>query len=98
MNVIGWKIFYDDYSTYSSKDGPWEKAPTDGVLFVIEFFDNGTKDIHQGNDYYILEDDTIYATGDLGPLLRKWGKIKFGRWTNRKLLTMIQDIANKSEL
>lgn len=32
---IKWKIFYHDGSSFSSDDGPPEKAPRDGVLAVI---------------------------------------------------------------
>lgn len=78
-----WAIYYDDGSIFDSDDGAWLDAPADGVLFVIE--KHGDRIItHSGSDYYALIDgDTVSATFDIGPLLRKWG-VKFGRWTSHK--------------
>jgi len=81
--MMRWLIFYDDGSRFSSDDGEWKDAPTDGVLFVLEQV--GDRIVtHSGSDHYIqLEDGGIVCTEDLGPLLRKWG-VKFGRWTSIK--------------
>jgi hypothetical protein len=77
-----WVIYYDDGKTFSSRDGTWAEAPTDGVLFVLEKL--GDRVItHSGNDFYIEIDGTIAATGDASPLMRRQGW-KFGRWTSHK--------------
>jgi hypothetical protein len=78
-----WAIYYDDGAVFSSADGAWEDAPLDGVLFVL--YQEGDRVVTQsGADHYILLDDTIAATGDLGPFLRSLKVIKFGRWTSIK--------------
>src|SRR5262245_7413583 len=78
-----WRIYYDNGMIYTSADGSWNDAPADGVLFVLQKI--GDRVVTQsGADYYFLEDGDIVATGDLGPLLRKLGFIKFGRWTSIK--------------
>ena len=77
------KIYYDDLSTFSSEDGPWDEAPADGILYVVSWVD-GKKDILSGADFYFLHDGAIGSTSDLGPLQRKLGFIKFGRWTSHK--------------
>jgi len=81
-----WMIFYDDETTFSNEDGLWIDAPTDGVLYVISKRHNSDiVEVSAGNDHYILLDgETVAATQDLGPLLRKWG-VKFGRWTSHKM-------------
>lgn len=80
-----WMIFYDDGRIFDSEDGPWHDAPSDGVLYVLVKSNNS--DVIQtisGADHYVmLDDETVVATNDLGPLLRAWG-VKFGRWTTHK--------------
>jgi hypothetical protein len=83
MDRPDWIIYYDDGSTYSSLDGPWGEAPADGVSFVLELAE-GRSNPHCGADYYYMVDGTVAATGDIGPLLRQLGFIKFGRWTSHK--------------
>lgn len=78
-----WAIYYDDGRVFSSEDGAWDDAPTDGVLFVLQKVDDRIV-TQSGADYYYLIDDTVAATGDLGPYLRSLGTVKFGRWTSHK--------------
>jgi hypothetical protein len=78
-----WAIYYDDGRVFTSDDGSWADAPADGVLFVLEQHGDRVNTL-SGNDYYYLIDDTVAATGDAGPLLRKLG-FKFGRWTSHKV-------------
>lgn len=80
---MNWRIYYDDGRIVTNDDCIWNEAPTDGVLFVLQKI--GDRIVTQsGADYYVMIDDTVAATGDLGPLLRKLGFIKFGRWTSIK--------------
>ena len=82
---IQFKIYYDDGSTFDNLDGTFDHAPTDGVIVianrvgpVVEFL--------TGADYYVRfgDDGTIVATGDINPLLRKLGYVKFGRYTSHR--------------
>lgn len=75
-----WRIYYDDGRTFESTDGPFESAPSDGVLFIIQKIGD-TINSHCGSDHYFMIDGEIISTHDIGPLLRRWG-IKFGRWTS----------------
>lgn len=77
------RIYYDNGQIYTSEDGYFEEAPLDGVLFILEKV-NDRIITHSGADYYVQVDDSIVATGDLGPILRKLGWIKHGRWTSVK--------------
>lgn len=82
---VKWRIYYDDGRIITSNDCAWIDAPCDGVLFVLSRADNSDIVITQsGGDFYYCEDDCVVSTSDIGPLLRKLGLIKFGRWTSIK--------------
>jgi len=83
MPADQWRIYYDDGKVFTSEDGSWEDAPADGVLFVLQKTGDVVHTL-SGCDHYVLVDDTVAATQDLGPLLRKLGWCKFGRWTSIK--------------
>lgn len=80
-----WCIYYDDGSTFSDEDGPFDSAPSDGVICIVRR-DGERIEFHSGADHYVRfeEDGSIAATSDLGPILRKLGFIKFGRFTSNK--------------
>lgn len=82
---VGWYILYDDGSRVSSEDTEWDDAPFDGVLFVMEQFDDGSETVHMSKDYYLmLEDGTIVSIpgGHLERHLRKLlPQLKYGRWS-----------------
>lgn len=81
-----WAIYYDDGRTYTSEEGSWDEAPTDGVL-VVAIKDGDRVDLLSGSDHYIMVDgETIVTTDDLGATLRRLRFIKFGRWsTNSRM-------------
>ena len=80
---MGFWFFHYNSPKNNFVDGYFEEAPLDGVLFILEKV-NDRIITHSGADYYVQVDDSIVATGDLGPILRKLGWIKHGRWTSVK--------------
>lgn len=80
-----WAIYYDDGSTFDSDDGSFDQAPSDGVICVVRK-EGDRAEFLSGADYYVrfAEDGSVIATGDVGPLLRKLGFIKFGRYTSHR--------------
>ncbi len=79
-----WRIYYDDGSTFSFEDGPAEDAPLDGVQVIVERFENGNVQIHEGCDYYYWTGDcwAYGAINDLERWLRGvFPKLKYGRFT-----------------
>lgn len=93
--MLSWCIYFDDETTFSSLDGSWEEAPTDGVIFVVLRSGERTEFL-SGADYYVrFEDDgSVAATGDIGPLLRRRpplsaDAIKFGRYTSNQRMERI---------
>lgn len=80
--LIGWRIYYDDGSVFSSLDGDWKDAPSDGVQVLVEFYEDGSRKIHIERDYYMLDDGKAFGTNNINPWLRKKGEVKFGRWSS----------------
>ena len=81
MELIGWRIFYDNGTECSSDNSTWKDAPADGILALVELYDDGSKEVHHSRDYYILDDDKAYGTNNIQPYLHKLGTVKFGRWS-----------------
>jgi hypothetical protein len=83
--MMDWCIYYDDGRTFSSVDGRFEDAPADGVICIVRK-DGDRSEFVSGGDYYVRfeEDGSIIATEDIGPILRKLGWMKFGRFTSNK--------------
>ncbi len=84
-----WEIWYDDGSRLSSEQTEWNDAPPDGVLFVLETFEDGKKQVHMGADYYLmLEDGTIVdctAAHMERHLRRLLPQLKYGRWSGNEI-------------
>lgn len=96
--TIGWKIFYDDESVYSSKTGPWRGAPGDGVLKVLLFEDKTDgqgrpmRIIHHGQDLYFSDGDQLFGSNNdtLRENLERYPMLmsedfKRGRWTSGEI-------------
>jgi hypothetical protein len=95
LEKLDWRIYYDDDSTWDNLSGDpgevtivvpkaWFQAPSDGVLAIQRRTVPPClvkRQIHHRTDNYFLHDDVLAGTDDLGPLLRKLGLVKFGRWT-----------------
>ena len=80
-----WKIYYTDGSTFSSDDGEWKNAPSDGVQALATAHPDFGRQVWHSNDYYVqMPDGGIYATSDIGCFLRALGLVKFGHMTNRE--------------
>lgn len=45
--LIGWKLYFDDGSVFSSLNGEWEDAPCHGIQVLVEFYEDGTKELHK---------------------------------------------------
>ena len=94
---VAWKIWYDDGSTFSNEEGSWDAAPPDGILIVMETFDDGKKLVHMGSDYYLmLEDGTIVDCGvaHIERHLRKLlPQLKYGRWSGNELWERVHNQA-----
>lgn len=96
--LIGWKVFYDNGREFSSKNFSWKDVPTDGILAVIEFYNDGTKKLHHSREYYILDDGKAFGTNNIHPYLAKLGTVKYGRWSKDSLFAEILNKAQESSL
>jgi len=95
-----WKIWYDDGSIFSNKDGNPEDAPIDGVQAILQWLPYGNYEIIPPADYYWWLGDR-WASGSITGLdryLRKRDQIKtiiiFGRWTSSAQFQRIQREVN----
>lgn len=86
-DIIAWKIFYGDGSTFSSKDGEWEDAPTTNIQ-VVMLYERWTDEqgrnkrrIMAGYDFYFKDGDT-YGSYNLGDQVRL--DAKTGEWISNK--------------
>lgn len=98
--VKGWRIWYDDETTFSSEDGSPEDAPVDGVLIIIEYFDDGTKRITQGMDYLYWNGEGWQGgnQADLDRWLRRdFPRVKLGRWTTDTIYRQVESEAMSSD-
>lgn len=68
-------IIYDDLSIVrGNTEEDWNKAPTDGIQFIV--LDNG-QTLFDHEFYYFIK-GALWQTNDVGPQLRRLG-FKFGR-------------------
>lgn len=69
--MAGWLAIYSDRSEYASSTTTWAELPETGVQVVVVFFNDGTRQINDGADWYWLEDERV-RTVSSGP----WGTWK----------------------
>lgn len=81
-----WIIYYDDETTFTSKEGDWTEAPSYGVLFVVvDRAKPGKTLVHMGQDYYLKRNDVIYTFNERNLheqmiLGMESNCMKIGRW------------------
>lgn len=63
----------------------WRALPDDGVLTVMLWFDDGTRRVEQGNDFYFATPDGVYGHNDhpQEETERRYpgASVKRGKWT-----------------
>lgn len=57
-----WRVWYDDGTVYDSCRRDWAGLPDDGLLVKMLYYDDGTRQIQQGADYYFV---APHAEGDI---------------------------------
>jgi hypothetical protein len=73
-----WKIYYADGKTFDSDDGSWEDASVEGVQAVTDSHAELGRRVWHSRDHYVRKHGEVYATDDIGALLRSLRFIKFG--------------------
>ena len=95
MKVIGWRAWYADGSKYDSASTRWEGLPDDGVIVVMLYFDNKTRRIMDGSDWYFRakheSGDFIYGENNDSPEenQKRYGEsisLKRGKYTTEKIM------------
>ena len=55
-SITGWRAYFADGSIRTSKTfKSWEDLPTDGMLGLVTYFDDGKKRCVTGGDYFYLD-------------------------------------------
>ena len=90
--MVKWRIYYDDFTTYSNEDGLWSEAPVHGVVCIVvrdptsqwgrwvvsgwSVTEAGQKP--GGNDFFCKypDSDEPFSTPDPTPFLNKPGCTK----------------------
>lgn len=57
-SVVGWVAWYTDRRTFYSDAVSWRDLPKQGVLAVVTFFEDGTREIISGVRRYFRADGT----------------------------------------
>ena len=89
-----WKIWYDDRSTFSSRNWMPDHVPIDGVQAILQWLPNDNYEIIPPADYYWWLGDR-WASGGVPGLERMLRKqepsrvILFGRWASSELYEKI---------
>lgn len=85
--VVKWVVFYDNGEKYTSNVFEPKDVPIDGVQWIVEFMENGSRRNVHGMDNYMWTGDS-WAGGndaDLKGWLRTRDRIPiilYGRWTS----------------
>lgn len=108
MRVVAWRAWYTEgrrFIGHSLED--WDTLlPDDGVLTVMLFFDDGTRRVEQGDDYYwaapAADGGVIYAHGSresAEEIAERYpgASIKRGKWTTDGEMHRVADEAMAAE-
>lgn len=93
---MDWKIYYDDETIKTSDNYKWEKICNYGILIIMHYPKKGRPQIHMGQDYYLMRDNTVISFGlkDLHDHMAQGinkGAIKFGRWAPDDIWQRVHD-------
>ena len=99
MKVIGWRVWYADGSKYDSASTRWENLPGDGVLVIMLYFDNKTRRIMDGSDWFfrVRHESGEFIYGENNDSLeenqKRYGEsisLKRGQWTTENFMRASQ--------
>lgn len=57
--LIGWKLWYYNNESISSKQSSWRDCRQDGIECLKVFYDDGTQEFFSRDEYYLLGNLTI---------------------------------------
>lgn len=101
--VVGWKLWYSDGTTYSSKQGTFTSAPDDGVVVMLEYEDGlapsggRLRRVHEGADWYFSDGDQLFGSNSdsLEENKQRYPNCVFkkGKWSSNLEYRSICDLA-----
>jgi len=79
--IIWWKIYYGNYTTWTSNDGPWKDAPDKDIQVVLLWRADKNTRIFFGRDYYCYNPkEPLYNFSQTNNLSEAKGQVKTGSW------------------
>jgi hypothetical protein len=86
LGVTRWRVWFVGGHTYDGETfNDWASIPDDGVLSVMLWFDDGTRRVMQGNDFYFATPGGVYGHNDhpQQETERRYpgASVKRGQWT-----------------
>lgn len=87
LRVIGWKIWYGNGTTFSSRQGTWERAPDQDVQVVMVYYDKkdgqgrSCRTVFCGDDKYWKNREDEFGTS-FEDIIKEGDIVKHGKWTN----------------
>ena len=101
--VRGWRIYYEDETTWDSRRGSWVGAPDDGVTHVIVFFEDRdgegrpTRLVMAGNNSYFSDGAQLFgcnqSTKEHNRGRYPKAEVKLGKWVSHDLWDVIDRTA-----
>lgn len=55
MGVVGWRAYYDPFSTHDSNEYKWSELPDERMVGVVVFRERPYRELVSGGDWYYLD-------------------------------------------
>lgn len=78
---LQWRAHYINGQTISYIERTWENLPSGQIVAIVWRYNDGPVHVEVGTPYYIKLGTVIFRVWDPTLYLRKFGTVKFGRWT-----------------
>lgn len=63
LPIVGWRLWYGDYQTFSHTDGSWDQAPSSNVQVLQYLHEPPYNTLTYGEDEYRLTPDASVKLG-----------------------------------
>jgi hypothetical protein len=100
--VARWRAWFTKGRVFDGRTfEDWRALPDDGVLSVMLWFDDGTRRVQQGNDFYFATPDGVFGHNDHPPqeTIERYpgASVKRGMWTTDAEMEQVAKEAIEAE-
>ena len=90
MKLIGWKVWYSDGMTITSKTNKWIHIPIKGLQILKKFYDDKTSEILAGAELYT----TSSNPDEMEKLIKEdFRNVKIGEQVDNTLFNALYDLS-----